>query len=258
MSPKTRLHWGNRGIDVIRDKIKSFAQQKVNLDAGQHKIIILDESDSLTPAAQQALRMIISDYSDSTRFIFSCNDSHKIIEPIQSRCAILRFTKLGEKQILKRIKNIIDRENVAYDESGIRALIFTADGDMRQAINNLQATHFGTSFVNQENVYKVCDVPNVEIMTRIIDNAVVSNIDQSLQEMRAIWNEGYGAYDLVQNFSRVIQYHPKLDKMLQYELLTEVANLKVRVLEGLTSQLQLAGFLCKISERANNKLFQSV
>lgn len=243
---------------MIRDKIKSFAQQKVNLEQGQHKIIILDESDSLTPAAQQALRMIISDYSDSTRFIFSCNDSHKIIEPIQSRCAILRFTKLGEKQILKRIRSIIQKEGVQFDEKGIQALIFTADGDMRQAINNLQATHFGTNFVSQENVFKVCDVPNVEVMTRIIDNAVMSNIDQALKDMRAIWSEGYGAYDLVQNFSRVIQYHPRLEKMLQYELLTEVANLKVRVLEGLTSQLQLAGFLCKISDRASNKLFQAV
>eukprot|EP01015_Nassula_variabilis_P015103 TRINITY_DN2260_c0_g1_i2.p2 TRINITY_DN2260_c0_g1~~TRINITY_DN2260_c0_g1_i2.p2 ORF type:complete len:175 (-),score=40.32 TRINITY_DN2260_c0_g1_i2:62-586(-) len=90
-----------RGIDVVRDRIKSFAQKKVTLPEGLHKIIILDEADSLTDGAQQALRMIISDYSDTTRFVLSCNDSTKLIDAIQSRCAILRFAKLNDEQVLK-------------------------------------------------------------------------------------------------------------------------------------------------------------
>ena len=88
-----------RGIDVVREKIKGFAKQKVKLPPGLHKIIILDEADSLTQGAQQALRMIISDFSSTTRFVLSCNDSAKIIDAIQSRCAILRFTKLNDKSV---------------------------------------------------------------------------------------------------------------------------------------------------------------
>ena len=90
----------------MRQAIKDFAQKKVNLPQGLHKIIILDEADSLTEGAQQALRMIISDYADSTRFVLSCNDSTKIIDAIQSRCAILRFSKLSDKQVKRNNKNL--------------------------------------------------------------------------------------------------------------------------------------------------------
>jgi len=93
-----------RGIDVVREKIKGFAHQKVNVPAGMHKLIILDEADSLTASAQQALRMVMTEFSATTRFALACNDSSKIIEPIQSRCAIVRFTKLTDAEILKRLK----------------------------------------------------------------------------------------------------------------------------------------------------------
>ena len=88
-----------RGIDVVRNKIKLFAQKKVNLPYGRHKIIILDEADSMTSAAQQALRRTMEIYSSTTRFALACNNSTKIIEPIQSRCAVLRYTRLSDAEI---------------------------------------------------------------------------------------------------------------------------------------------------------------
>lgn len=113
-----------RGIDVVRNKIKTFAQKKVTLPPGKHKIIILDEADSMTSAAQQALRRTMEIYSSTTRsgdpvpsfthftltcrFALACNNSTKIIEPIQSRCAVLRFTKLQDASILTRLQQVID------------------------------------------------------------------------------------------------------------------------------------------------------
>ena len=88
-----------RGIDVVRNKIKEFAQKLVRLEDNRQKLIILDEADSLTNSAQQALRMIISDFSNTTRFVFCCNDSTKIIEALQSRCSILRFSKLNTTDV---------------------------------------------------------------------------------------------------------------------------------------------------------------
>merc|ERR1712159_636643 len=88
-----------RGIDVVRNKIKMFAQKKVSLPAGRHKIVILDEADSMTSAAQQAMRRTMEVHSHTTRFALACNTSSKIIEPIQSRCAILRYTRLSEEEI---------------------------------------------------------------------------------------------------------------------------------------------------------------
>lgn len=111
----------------------------------------------MTDSAQQALRMIMSEYSNTTRFAIACNDSTKIIEPIQSRCAIVRFTKLADEEVLERLIKIIKEEKVEYDESGLDALIFTAEGDMRYALNNLQATVAGFGKVTKDNVFKVCD-----------------------------------------------------------------------------------------------------
>ena len=106
-----------RGIDVVREKIKIFAERLVRLPPGKHKVVILDEADSLTSAAQQALRMIISNYSATTRFVFSCNNSNKIIEPIQSRCGMLRFSKLKDEDVLEFMLRIIEWENQALKDS---------------------------------------------------------------------------------------------------------------------------------------------
>jgi replication factor C subunit 2/4 len=145
----------SRGIDIVRNKIKMFAQQKVTLPPGRHKIIILDEADSMTAAAQQALRRTMEIYSTTTRFALACNNSTKIIEPIQSRCAVLRYTRLNDAEILSRLQFVSSKENVSYDLSGFEAIIFISDGDMRNALNSLQATVSGFGHVNAENVFKV-------------------------------------------------------------------------------------------------------
>jgi replication factor C subunit 2/4 len=117
-----------RGIDVVRNKIKMFAQKKVTLPPGKHKIIILDEADSMTGAAQQALRRTMEIYSQTTRFALACNNSTKIIEPIQSRCAVLRYTRLLDEELLSRLLEVCTAENVPYELGGLEAIIFTAEG----------------------------------------------------------------------------------------------------------------------------------
>jgi replication factor C subunit 2/4 len=101
--------------------------------------------------------MIMTEYSSTTRFAIACNDSSKIIEPIQSRCAIVRFTKLSDEEVVERLQVVIENENISCTPDGMEALVFTAEGDMRYALNNLQATHAGFPIVNKENVFKVCD-----------------------------------------------------------------------------------------------------
>ena len=137
-----------------------------------HKLIILDEGDAMTESAQQALRMIMTEYSSTTRFAIACNDSAKIIEPIQSRCAIVRFTKLSEEEILERLQVVIEKEQISFTKDGLEALIFTADGDMRYALNNLQATAAGFSMVNKDNVFKVCDQPHPDLMENVLKSCL--------------------------------------------------------------------------------------
>ena len=128
-------------IQFMITSISTFtfsAQQKTTLPKGRHKIVILDEADAMTEAAQQALRRTMEIYSNTTRFALACNSSEKIIEPIQSRCAMLRYSRLSNPQILAKILDVCDKENIGYTEDGLEAIIFTAQGDMRQGLNNLQ------------------------------------------------------------------------------------------------------------------------
>ncbi|KAG8957282.1 replication factor C subunit 4 [Tulasnella sp. 408] len=106
-----------RGIDVVRNKIKAFAQKKVTLPPGRHKFVILDEADSMTAGAQQALRRTMEIYANTTRFALACNMSSKIIEPIQSRCAILRYAKLKDQEILQRLLELCEAEKVVLTQA---------------------------------------------------------------------------------------------------------------------------------------------
>jgi replication factor C small subunit len=128
-----------RGIDVVRGKIKDFARSIGSGKVG-FKIIFLDEADNLTADAQSALRRTMERYSRTCRFILSCNYSSKIVEPIQSRCVIFRFGHLSAKNIEERIREVAKKENVQVDDSAINAIVYVCEGDMRKAINVLQAS----------------------------------------------------------------------------------------------------------------------
>lgn len=176
-----------RGIDVVRNRIKGFAQKKVTLPAGRQKIVILDEADSMTSGAQQALRRTMEIYSGTTRFAFACNQSNKIIEPLQSRCAILRYSRLTDAQVVKRLYQICKAEDVQYSDDGIAALVFSAEGDMRQAINNLQSTAAGFGFVSGDNVFRVVDSPHPVKVQAMIKACQDQKIDEALDILKDLW-----------------------------------------------------------------------
>ena len=237
----------DRGIEVVREKIKSFAQKKVNVPANCHKIIILDEADSMTSSAQQALRTIMSENTNTTRFALACNDSSKIIEAIQSRCAIIRFTRLSDRDVLERIKLVVESENIEHDEKGLEALIFTAEGDMRQALNNLQATVAGFSIVNFETVFSVCDQPHPDILRDTIMNCREGKFTAAAENLQVLWVQGYSPLDIVGSLYRVTSGIDMPEHMhLLY--LRELAVLRMRLLDGINSQLQINGCLAKLCE----------
>ncbi|KAF6766618.1 P-loop containing nucleoside triphosphate hydrolase protein [Ephemerocybe angulata] len=238
-----------RGIDVVRNKIKAFAQKKVTLPPGRHKIIILDEADSMTPGAQQALRRTMEIFSNTTRFCLACNMSNKIIEPIQSRCAILRYAKLRDQEVLKRLLEICEMEKVQYNDDGLTALIFTAEGDMRQAINNLQSTHSGFGFISGDNVFKVCDQPHPIIVQTIIRSCLKSDVDTALEKLHELWGQGYSAVDIVVTLFRVAKTFDEMPEYTKLEYIKEIGFTHMRILEGVGTLIQLAGLvarLCKL------------
>ncbi|KAI8823173.1 P-loop containing nucleoside triphosphate hydrolase protein [Fimicolochytrium jonesii] len=240
----------DRGIDVVRNKIKMFAQKKVTLPSNRHKLIILDEADSMTAGAQQALRRTMEIYSSTTRFALACNLSSKIIEPIQSRCAILRYVPLTNKQILKRLLEVCEAEGVKYSPEGLEAIIFSSEGDMRQAINNIQATWAGFGFVNAENVFKVCDQPHPVVVTEIIQACSKGNVDAALDRMRGLWVQGYSALDVITTLFRVTKGFEDIPEFIKLEFIKEIGMTHMKILEGCQSLVQLSGLivrLCKMT-----------
>ncbi|KAI0077443.1 replication factor C subunit 4 [Panus rudis PR-1116 ss-1] len=235
-----------RGIDVVRNKIKTFAQKKVTLPPGRHKIVILDEADSMTPGAQQALRRTMEIYSNTTRFALACNMSNKIIEPIQSRCAILRYAKLRDEEILKRLLEICEMEDVKYNDDGLAALIFTSEGDMRQAINNLQSTWSGFGFVSAENVFKVCDQPHPVTIQAMIRSCLKNDIDAAMEKLTELWDQGYSAVDIVVTIFRVVKTFDEMPEYTKLEFIREIGFVHMRVLEGVGTLIQLAGLVARL------------
>ncbi|KPI88007.1 putative replication factor C subunit 4 [Leptomonas seymouri] len=263
----------DRGLDVVREKIKLFAQTKKTLpkkffSTGEgaqateqavhlHKIVLLDEADSMTPAAQQALRRTMELHSGTTRFAFACNNSSKIIEPIQSRCAVVRFKKLSDADILKRLVHVIQQENVSYTDDGLEALLYLAEGDLRQAMNSLQATHTGYGLVNADNVFKVCDQPHPVLVENIITACVTKrSIEEAHREMNRLLNRGYAPADVIATFFKVVQTNTRLfrTELQQLEVLKVVGETTMRIAEGVGTPLQLAAMLARMIAAVENNL----
>jgi replication factor C subunit 2/4 len=243
----------DRTLSVVRNKIKMFAQKKVTLPSNRHKIIILDEADSMSTGAQQALRRIMEIYSSTTRFALACNDSSKIIEPIQSRCALVRYRRLSDLDILTRITEVIEAEGVNKSEDGLEALLYTADGDLRNALNNLQATWQGFGFVNADNIFKVCDQPHPTHVKEMILFCFEGNLAKAQVKMDYLINKGYSAQDIISTLSKVVRGGSmELSEPAQLEFIKEISTTHVRIVEGVQSPLQLSALLarlCKASLR---------
>lgn len=237
----------DRGIETVRNKIKMFAQQKVTLPQGRHKIIVLDEADSMTESAQQALRRTMELYSSTTRFALACNSSEKIIEPIQSRCAMLRYSKLTDAQVLAKVLAVCEAEGVDHSEDGLEAVVFTAQGDMRQALNNLQSTHEGFGFVKSENVFKVCDEPHPLLVKDMLDHATKADIDEAYKILAHLWELGYSPEDIITNVFRVCKSH-SMAEFLKLEFIKEIGRTHLAMAQGTSSLLQLSGMLARLCQ----------
>lgn len=238
-----------RGIDVVRGKIKMFAQKKVTLPPGRHKVVILDEADAMTKGAQQAMRRTMEIYSNSTRFALACNNSTKIIEPLQSRCAILRYTKLDDAQVQHRLLEVCRAEKIAYDEKGIAALIFTAEGDLRNALNNLQSTSAGFGMVSEANVFRVCDQPHPGKAKQILEYCIHKQGDLAIQGVTQLWDTGYSALDIITTMFKVAKGldNSFASESVRLDLIQIIGGVHLRIADGCGTLLQMQGLVAKMA-----------
>jgi replication factor C subunit 2/4 len=184
-------------------------------------------------------------YSTTTRFALACNHSTKIIEPIQSRCAILRYTRLSEEQITARLLDVMQAESVTYTTDGLEALIFTAEGDMRQALNNLQATNTGFGSVTLENVFKVCDQPHPVLVREMLEHCMYRRCDEACNVMLRLHLQGYAPVDIVSTIFRIVKALD-MDEALKLLFIKEVGSAHVNLVSGMASLVQLTAMLARL------------
>ena len=235
----------DRGIDTIRNEVKEFA---MTLPAGNapYKIIILDEADFLTSAAQHALRRTMEKYANTSRFALLCNYPGKIIEPIQSRCAYFRFSPLKNSEIKSRILEIAKSENVKLTLEGLETLITISKGDMRKAINILQASATISDNVSSKAIYETTGHPDPKEIDKLI--TLAKDDFNSSREMLIdlLYVKGVMGENIIRGISN---YLPKLDLLesKKIELLETLSEIDFRLNEGATPDLQLTMVLAKIS-----------
>ncbi|MHA1145732.1 MAG: replication factor C small subunit [Candidatus Helarchaeota archaeon] len=233
-----------RGIDVIRTTIKNFAHQKT-ISGVPFKILILDESDNMTSAAQQALRRTMEKFTKNCRFILICNYSSKIIEPIQSRCAVFRFSPLTDQDVIKRIKYIATRENVKILKDGIDALLYVSEGDLRKAVNTLQAATSIAEEISAEAIYKITGKAQPEQVRKMIEMAINGEFLKARQELKNLLTTyGLSGIDIVKQIHREI-YNLNIDEMKKIILSDKIGEINFRLIEGANEDIQLSSLLAQ-------------
>lgn len=196
----------DRGIKSVHETIINFCKKKVFFKEGyaQHKLLILDEADNITPKAQRLINSIMEKYP-TTRFAFTCNNSADIIESIQSRCVIIRFTKPPIDHFISRIKNICLIENIKYNEDAISYLFEICQKDLRQTINMLELTFHTYNKITIEYINNICDIPSQQVLQELYDSINNKNVQNICTLVNKFQIDGYYSLDVLLHFIQFIK-----------------------------------------------------
>jgi len=231
-----------RGINVVREKVKNFARTK-SLGNVPFKVIFLDEADALTPEAQQALRRTMENYSATCRFILSCNYSSKIIDPIQSRCVIFKFKLLEKKDIEKVIKKIAEKENLEINQQAIKILYEGCEGDCRRCINILQSTASISPSITPELVSTIISNTKPKDIKIVLDYALAGDFQNSREKLLDIMlKESISGQDVIKSIQKEIWNLP-VEPELKVKLTEKTGETEFRIVEGSDPFIQLQSLL---------------
>jgi len=231
-----------RGINIVREKVKTFARTK-SLGQVPFKVIFLDEADALTPEAQQALRRIMENYSSTCRFILSCNYSSKIIDPIQSRCAIFRFKLLEKKDIEKRLKVIAEGEKLTINEETIETLYEASEGDCRKAINIVQATASVSPSITSELVLTLMSNAKPKDIKVVLDYALSGDFVTAREKLLDIMlKESISGQEVIKAIQKEI-WNLQVEPDLKMKLIEKTGETEFRIIEGSDTFIQLQSLL---------------
>ncbi len=236
-----------RGIGIIRGKIKDFART-APIGNSSFKIIFLDEADALTPDAQAALRRTIERYSHICRFILSVNYSSKIIEPIQSRCAIFRFKPLTPDDVKKLTRRIASAEKLQVTPEALDTLIFISRGDLRKALNTLQVAASLDKKITAELLYETTATAKPEDIKQLINTALTGNFMTARNQLYDLLIKyGLSGEDIIQQIHKTI-FDLTIPDDFKLQLVDRTGDTEFRMVQGSNQHLQLEALLAQFAQ----------
>ena len=235
-----------RGIDVVRGRIKDFARS-VSLGDAPFKLIFLDEGDALTADAQQALRRTMESNSSVTRFIISANYSSRIIEPIQSRCAIFRFMPLNEQDVKKALEHAAKGEKLRMDDKAFAAIFYISEGDMRRALNILQGCAMHSEHITEELVHRTSSRATPKEVKEMVALALSGKFPEARENLdKLIITYGLSGEDILLQIYREL---PKLEvpEPQRMRLIALVGEYNFRLVQGANERIQIEALLAQFA-----------
>jgi replication factor C small subunit len=234
-----------RGIDIVRGKVKDFARTKSIGDVN-FRIVLLDEADALTQEAQQALRRTMETFTSVSRFILIGNFSSKIIEPIQSRCAVFRFKALNDADIKKFITRIVEGEKLKISDDAVQAIIYLSEGDLRKVANLLQSSASLSEKITEDVVYNVASQAKPDDVKIMLENALKGKFEDArkmLQNM--LLRQGLAGTDVIKEIHRQIYSLDGISEEKKVQLIEKIGEYEFRLSEGSSDLIQLEALLAQ-------------
>ncbi len=234
-----------RGIDVVRVNIKEYART-APFGGAPFKIIFLDEADALTSDAQAALRRTMEKYSRTCRFILSCNYSSKIIEPIQSRCAVFRFTRPGEGDIISYLRRIIEGEKLKISDEAVKQIAYVADGDVRKAVNILQvaASFSDGKEITLKTVFEATAMADPKDVREMIGKAMEGNFMDARRILdKLLIDQGLSGEDIIKAIHKVVIDEAGIKEDKKVIMLEKIGEADFRMVEGSNPRIQIEALL---------------
>jgi len=236
-----------RGINVVRETVKTFARVR-SIGEISFKIMILDEADNMTSDAQQALRRTMERYTETCRFILIANYSGKIIEPIQSRCAPFRFTYLPREEHDRHLRMIAEEEGLNLLDEGLDAIFEVCSGDLRRAINTLQAAASLDKPVDANVVYSIAGRAHPADVRKMIETAMGGNFLEARKQLRdMIQKYGVAGSDIIRQIHTEI-FRSAIPEPWKIKLVAVAGEIDYRLVEGADEEVQLSALLARLVE----------
>lgn len=233
-----------RGIDVIRVKVKEFARTRAIGDV-PFKIIYLDECDALTKEAQQALRRTMENFTQTCRFILSANYSSKIIDPIQSRCVVFKFKPLDKEDVHEIVEHIAKEEGLHIDAKTKDVIYEVSEGDCRRAENILQSSAAISEKITPDVVYSVASIAKPKEVAEILDFVIKKDFIKAKSKLlETMLNYGLSGLDILKQIQKEI-WNLKIDDEKKLKMVKDCGEAEFRMVEGSDEYVQLEALLAK-------------